>query len=400
MLPGLMFRVIVMYTAEYWSGHIEEYMGSQRSGALIIIGPLGSGKTHVFNNAISQALSAHGYKFAYISLYAYGIGGKCIDDLIIEQCVGIQGVDAGSKSGVKDLLAGAIAAITGEVEGGGIAAAALMTVGGAIKKRIINELSDHVFCFDDIDRLGEKLDAAWSEINYLTEFKSRKVIILLDEKQFPGGTIHHPNFEKNVWRSIHLHVSPLQALGHAMGLLGRDFAESIQGVVPDLQSVVVGLNVSNIRTIFSALESIRRMNDEVILISAESAVARNSKCALFQMIFLVSVLMAAKGKDERKLIEIICGGARRTKVKRLYNFSDSDDEAEKYSGDELFIATLPDFNCDYFEFPFVIPYMYSGVIDVESVRQALTSEEKDYSKYPHWKIFHRLTERLSMDDAA
>ncbi|MFZ3169559.1 MAG: P-loop NTPase fold protein [Candidatus Methanoperedens sp.] len=389
-----------MYTAGFWSELIDEYMGSGRSGALVIIGPWGSGKTHIFKHEISPALHAHSYKFVYISLYAYGVGGKCIDDLIIEQYIGVQGIDADSKKGVKDLLAGAFAAFTGEVEGGGIAAAAIMTVGGALKKRFINELSDHVFCFDDIDRLGEKLDAAWSEINYLTEFKSRKVIILLDEKQLPGETIHHPNFEKNVWRSIHLHVPPPQALGHAIGLLDRDFAESLRDVVPDFESVVTGLNVSNIRTIFTALESVRRMNDEVTLISAGSFIVNSSKCALFQMIFLVSILMVVKGKDQRKLIEIVCGGAHFTKVRNLYSVDSLDNESEKRSENEVFIASLPGFRCDLYQFPFVVPYIYSGLIDVNSLSQAVASEETDYSKYPHWEIFHKLTERLSMDDAA
>ncbi|QBR32952.1 hypothetical protein E3Z29_21735 [Pseudomonas sp. S150] len=299
--------------SSYWSEVLGEYFNSKRSGALAITGEWGSGKTHLFKNTIRKIIEGGGRKCLYVSLYSYGISGKGLDDFLIEELSGIKDVDDKSKNGAGALLTGLFTSITSDPKSAGVIGAAVMAVGGAVKKRIIDALEDYVLCFDDLDRLSESnFLKAWSEINYFSEFKSRKVIILLDETKIFHGSVHAAIYEKNIWRDVPIRMSCSDALKLSLEMVCADLAEELSAVVDThLMPIVSFFDIKNVRTISTSLEFLKRIHLYKVSIGSEKIVNSHRLKMLYQVVFLASLTSKLRGKktaEQKATLRSICNG--------------------------------------------------------------------------------------------
>jgi len=386
----------------YWSEVLGEYFNSKRTGALAITGEWGSGKTHLFKNTIRKIIEGGGRKCLYVSLYSYGISGKGLDDFLIEELSGIKDVDDKSKSGAGALLTGLFTSITSDPKSAGVIGAAVMAVGGAVKKRIIDALEGYVLCFDDLDRLSESnFLKAWSEINYFSEFKSRKVIMLLDETKILQGSVHAAIYEKNIWRDVPIRMSCSDALKLSVEIVCADLAEELSAIVEThLMPVVSFFDIKNVRTISTSLELLRRIHLYKVSIGSEEVVNSHFLKILYQVVFLASLTSKLRGKktaEQRATLSSICNGYY---DRQLY-IAMQDRNSVILSDEDVFIQSLPSLICNgSSRNSFVLDYILFDKLEVDDLKRSLVVSEgyADYSNRPICKLYERLLARTEMSE--
>jgi hypothetical protein len=390
---------------DYWSEVVGEYLGSPRTGALAITGEWGSGKTHLYKNTIRSVIERSGRKCLYVSLYSYGVSGKSIDDFLIEELSGVKDVDDASKSGASSLLTGLFTSTISDTKNAGMIGSAVMAVGGAIKKRILDALDSYVLCFDDLDRLSpENFKKVWSEINYFSEFKSRKVILLLDETKLVHGSVHAPEYEKNIWRSVPIRMTPANALDQALELMSSEWSNELTNIKQThLMPVVDFFNIKNIRTIWTSLELLRRLHLYQDSAGADEKIDRDKLAVLYQNVFLVSLTSVIRGRkteEHKTTLRSLCGGYHRRKLHMMMK-SNKD---SSLSEEDKFIQSLPDFDCsNVIDFSFVYDYLMLDELDVEALTTALRVKRrspKDFSNRPICQIYESLSDRSGLGEAS
>jgi hypothetical protein len=386
----------------YWSEVLGEYFNSKRSGALAITGEWGSGKTHLFKNTIRKIIEGGGRKCLYVSLYSYGVSGKGLDDFLIEELSGIKDVDDNSKSGAGALLTGLFTSITSDPKSAGVIGAAVMAVGGAVKKRIIDALEGYILCFDDLDRLSDSnFLKAWSEINYFSEYKSRKVIMLLDEAKIVQGSVHAAIYEKNIWRDVPIRMSCADALKLSLEIVCTDLAEELSAIVEThLMPVVNFFEIKNVRTISTSLELLRRIHLYKVSIGSEDVISSQFLAMLYQVVFLASLTSKIRGKktaEQRATLKSICNGC----YDRQLDIVMKDRNSVALSDEDVFVQSIPSFVCNgSSRNGFVLDYILFDKLEVDDLKRSLviTDGHVDYSNRPICEVYERLLERTEMSE--
>ena len=387
---------------EYWAELLTEFFGSKRAGALAITGEWGSGKTYLYKNLISKIVERSGRKCLYVSLYSYGVSGKTIDDFLIEELSGVKDIDDKSKSSAGALLTGLFTTITSDTKNSGVLSAAVMAVGGAVKKRIIDALEDYVLCFDDLDRLSsDNFLKAWSEINYFSEFKLRKVILLLDETKLPQGSVHASVYEKNIWRDVPIRMSPSEALDQSLELVSSNWLDEFESIrETHLLPVVEFFRIKNIRTISTSLEPLRRIFFYKTALGGDKKInaGRLKKlCQLVFIVFLYSKLNGKKSEEAKEALRSFCNGY----YSRQLNVMRQSRQSAPLKEQDSFFQSLPSLDCsNVVNCEFVYDYVLADELDIDDLRRTLVieAEKADLSDRPVCQIYERLLDRTSMDE--
>ncbi|WP_439864318.1 P-loop NTPase fold protein [Pseudomonas antarctica] len=387
----------------YWSEVVGEYLNSKRTGALVVTGEWGSGKTHLYKNTISKIVERSGRKCLYVSLYSYGVSGKGIDDFLIEELSGVKDINDSTKSGAGAMLTALFTGITSDSKNSGVMSAAVMAVGGAVKKRILDAIDGYVLCFDDLDRLSEvNFTKAWSEVNYFSEFKSRKVILLLDETKLPQGSVHTASFEKNIWRDVGLRISTGSALNQSFNMVAGELAEELKGVRESrLLPIVEFFGIKNIRTVATSLESLKRIVLYKVSIGSNHKISFDRLAVLYQVAFfssLISNIYGRKSDTHKSFIRSICNGYYQRKL-NIMMLSRQD---SPLSEEDVFIQSLPSFSCSgATNCEFVYDYVLSDKLDVEDLERAIVYDPngEDLSGRPICDVYARLIDRVDMDES-
>jgi hypothetical protein len=384
-----------------WEHTITDYLSSSHPGALVICGEWGSGKTHLFKNEISPLLKAKKNKVLYVSLYSYGIQEKSIDDLIIQAALGITDLSEASKQESKALFTETLSNFSMNAEGAGFIGALASSISGALKKRYIDSLKETVICFDDLDRIESKLILqAWAEINHFTEVKNRKVIILIDERKLPGGSIYSGDIEKNVWRKLSIHVTPELAIGRALEQLSRDLAEEIKPIIQShLLPVTEHFKINNIRILSKALEALSRIKDCVDEVALEGDIDRNMTKEIYQKTF-IAILVQHLAENREVMLDKICEGFS-TNYRIFANLQAQNGSAPpiEKSADERLLDELPSFSSLEYTLPFIREYIKHGKLENEDIKKHIRLiHKKSVSVHPIYLAFEEFTERGKLSD--
>jgi len=389
---------------DYWTEVTGEFLQSKRTGALVVTGEWGSGKTHLFKNVITKAITRAGSKSLYVSLYSYGVSGKGLDDFLIEELSGIKDVDDKSKASVGTLLTGLFTGITSDPKNSGVMSAAVMAVGSAVKKRIIDSLDGYVLCFDDLDRLDNtNFSKAWAEINYYSEFKSRKVILLLDETRLSHGSVHSDAYEKNIWKDVPIKMTEGEALNQSLNMLSEDLAAELEKVKNShLLPVVEALKIKNIRTIASSLDMLGRVLLYKDSLGGQGILNLNNVSLLYQIVFLASLVSKRRGKKTESQVETlrsICNGYYQRQLSIMMLSRQANPVV--FGEEDLFIQSLPSLACNgATQFGFITDYILHSKLEIESLKNVLLIDENavDLSDRPICSVYERLIERAELSE--
>ncbi len=386
---------------QIWGRIINEYLDSARSGALVICGEWGSGKTHLFKNEISPTLKSKRIKTLYVSLYSYGIQSRSLDDLIIQAALGITELDENAKQEAKDLFTQTAIHFSNDAEGAGFFGALASSVGGALKKRYIDSLADYLICFDDLDRVDDGLVLkAWAEINHLTEIKHQKTIILVDERKLPGKSIYSSEIEKNVWRKFSIHVSPELAMSRALEQLPRDFEEEIRPIISThLLPVAEHFSINNIRILVKALEVLIRVKECIVDVALEGDIDQHVAKAIYQKTF-IAILIQHISEDKDAMLDKICDS-----VNTIYrtianmNIQNSNAPIREKGNDEHLIDNLPPFSSLKYKLPFIAKYIKHGKLEAEDIRGYIRLIHKEnVVRHPIYLAYEELSRRGQISD--
>lgn len=218
-----------------------DFSVSERNHAIILKGEWGVGKTHLWNQVISEKKEKfHNSYYSYVSLF--GLNSlKDLKQAVYEGLVAKQNAnESGSAKTWEDRFQKTSAFLRRHTK----LFSGVRGVGPLIDSYQSSAIEDAVICFDDFERKGKGLSDAevLGLISFLVEKRKCKVVLVLNEKEHCPSSSEFSDYREKVF-SYELEFRPSSRECAALVFKGDGESEK------DLIEKVVKLDIRNVRLI-------------------------------------------------------------------------------------------------------------------------------------------------------
>lgn len=233
----------------------ENYLIKENTNyALLISGKWGSGKTFLWKNILVKKAVEKNFKPVYISLN--GIENiKDIENILFSRILPYS--DKFQSKGVKNTInfLKNLANVTGKVFARGTQ---LIDLTKGIKINL--DVSQIVFCFDDLERCSVPPENILGLINEYTEHKNAKVIICSAEEEISNETSYNRIKEKVIGRVLNYSANYDELFNSYLGNLSdKGFKQFLVNKKKLIIHFFKKHNIQNLRTFGFCLENIERL---------------------------------------------------------------------------------------------------------------------------------------------